>query len=51
MLISSTELDKWIEGILLYHLTDIIQVWCAEFDHIDDGDTRRDPLPLRDMTC
>jgi hypothetical protein len=28
----------------------MIQVWCAEFDRTDDGDTRRDPLPLRDIT-
>ena len=44
------ELDKRIEGILLQRLTHIIQVWCTEFDRTDDGDTRRDPLPLRDIT-
>ncbi|KAG9310418.1 dynein heavy chain, N-terminal region 1-domain-containing protein [Chiua virens] len=44
------ELDKRIEGILLQRLTHIIQVWCSEFDRVDDGDGRRDPLPLRDMT-
>ncbi|KAI9572528.1 dynein heavy chain, N-terminal region 1-domain-containing protein [Boletus coccyginus] len=44
------ELDKRIESILLQRLTHIIQVWCSEFDRTDDGDTRRDPLPLRDMT-
>ncbi|KAF8883831.1 dynein heavy chain, N-terminal region 1-domain-containing protein [Infundibulicybe gibba] len=43
------ELDKRIEEILLQRLTHIIQVWCAEFDRTDDNDTRRDPLPLRDM--
>ncbi|KAH7884160.1 dynein heavy chain, N-terminal region 1-domain-containing protein [Phlebopus sp. FC_14] len=44
------ELDKRIEGILLQRLTHIIQIWCSEFDRTDDGDTRRDPLPLRDIT-
>lgn len=44
------ELDKRIEGILLQRLTHIIQVWCTEFDRTDDGDTRRDTLPLRDVT-
>ncbi|KAG6890505.1 hypothetical protein C0995_007704 [Termitomyces sp. Mi166 len=44
------ELDKKIEGILLQRLTQIIQVWCAEFDRVDDGDIRRDTLPLRDIT-
>ena len=44
------ELDKRIEGILLQRLTHVIQVWCSEFDRTDDGDTRRDPLPLRDIT-
>jgi hypothetical protein len=43
------ELDKRIETILLQRLTHIIQVWCAEFDRVDDGDTRRD-VPLRDIT-
>lgn len=44
------ELDKRIESILLQRLTHIIQVWCSEFDRTDDGDTRRDSLPLRDMS-
>ncbi|KAF8959823.1 cytoplasmic dynein heavy chain 1 [Flammula alnicola] len=44
------ELDKRIEGILLQRLTHIIQVWCSEFDRTDDGDTRRDQPPLRDIT-
>ena len=43
------ELDKRIESILLQRLSHIIQVWCTEFDRVDDGDTRRD-LPLRDIT-
>ena len=43
------ELDKRIETILLQRLTHIIQVWCTEFDRVDDGDTRRD-VPLRDIT-
>ena len=42
------ELDKRIESILLQRLTQIIQVWCAEFDRVDD-DTRRD-VSLRDIT-
>jgi hypothetical protein len=42
------ELDKRIESILLQRLTHIIQVWCAEFDRVDD-DTRRD-VSLRDIT-
>ncbi|KAA1475369.1 cytoplasmic dynein heavy chain 1 [Dentipellis sp. KUC8613] len=37
------ELDKKIEGILLQRLTQIIQVWCSEFDRSDD-DMRRDPV-------
>ncbi|KAF8139617.1 dynein heavy chain, N-terminal region 1-domain-containing protein [Boletus edulis] len=41
-----SELDKRIEDILLQRLTHIIQVWCSEFDRTDDGDTRRDPLPM-----
>ncbi|KAG1741853.1 dynein heavy chain, N-terminal region 1-domain-containing protein [Suillus paluster] len=44
------DLDKRIEGILLQRLGYIIQVWCSEFDRTDDGDARRDPLPLRDIT-
>ena len=43
------DLDKRIEGILLQRLGYIIQVWCSEFDRTDDGDARRDPLPLRDI--
>lgn len=43
------ELDKRIETILLQRLANIIQVWCAEFDRVDE-DTRRDTLPLRDIT-
>lgn len=43
------DLDKRIEGILLQRLGYIIQVWCSEFDRIDDGDARRDPLHLRDI--
>ena len=43
------ELDKRIEGILLQRLTHIIQVWCAEFDRVDDSDTRRDLLLVRDV--
>lgn len=41
------ELDKRIEGILLQRLSHIIKVWCAEFDRVDDGDSRRE-LPVRD---
>ena len=43
------ELDKRIQGIPLQRLTHIIQVWCAEFDRVDDSDTRRDLLPVRDV--
>ena len=43
------ELDKRIETILLQRLAHIVQVWCAEFDRADE-DTRRDTLPLRDIT-
>ena len=43
------EQDKRIEGILLQRLTHIIQAWCAEFDGVDDSDTRRDLLPVRDV--
>ena len=43
------DLDKRIEGILLQRLVYITQVWCSEFDRADDGDARRDPLPLRDI--
>ncbi|KAF8627873.1 hypothetical protein AX15_004203 [Amanita polypyramis BW_CC] len=44
------ELDKRIEGVLLQRLTQCIQVWCSEFDRIDDGDMRRDTVPIRDIT-
>jgi dynein heavy chain 1 len=44
------ELDKRIESVLLQRLTQCIQVWCSEFDRVDDGDTRRDTLLLRDVT-
>ncbi|KAG2064001.1 cytoplasmic dynein heavy chain 1 [Suillus decipiens] len=44
------DLDKRIEVILLQRLGYIIQVWCSEFDRTDDGDARRDPMPLRDIT-
>jgi len=43
------ELDKRIEGILLQRLTQIIQVWCTEFDRADDSDTRRDLPLIRDL--
>lgn len=42
------ELDTRIEGILLKRLSHIIQVWCSEFDRVDED--RRDMLPLRDLT-
>ncbi|KAL1716082.1 dynein heavy chain [Schizophyllum commune] len=42
------ELDKRIESILLQRLTQIIQVWCSEFDRQDD--TERALPPLRDIT-
>ena len=42
------ELDKRIEGILHQRLTHIIQVWCAEFDRVDDSDTRKDS-PVRNV--
>ncbi|KAJ3566624.1 hypothetical protein NP233_g6881 [Leucocoprinus birnbaumii] len=38
------ELDKRIESILLQRLVAIIQVWCAEFDRNEDGETRRDTV-------
>ncbi|KAL0950546.1 hypothetical protein HGRIS_007353 [Hohenbuehelia grisea] len=44
------DLDKRIESIFLQRLTQIIQVWCSEFDRVDDGEMRRDTLPLRDIT-
>ncbi|KAF8220283.1 hypothetical protein L208DRAFT_1382708 [Tricholoma matsutake] len=43
------ELDNQIETILLQQLLHIIQVWCAEFNRIDE-DTHCDTLPLRDIT-
>jgi len=44
------ELDKRIEGILLQRLTQIIQVWCTEFDRTDeDGGMIRRDAPLRDL--
>jgi dynein heavy chain 1 len=43
------DLDKRIEGILLQRLTQIIQVWCSEFDRTDDNDTRRDLPSIRDL--
>lgn len=42
------QLDQKIEDILLQRLTHIIQVWCTEFDRVDDAD--RSTLPLRDIT-
>lgn len=42
------ELDKRIEEMLLQRLTQIIKVWCEEFDRSEDGEPR--PLPLRDVT-
>lgn len=44
------ELDQRIEGILLQRLVQTIQLWCSEFDRTDDGDGRREPLVLRDIT-
>lgn len=43
------ELDQKIEGILLQRLTQIIQVWCSEFDRAEDGDGRREALAPRDL--
>jgi hypothetical protein len=43
------ELDKRIEGTFLQRPAHIIQVWCAEFDRVDDSATRRDLLPVRDV--
>jgi dynein heavy chain 1 len=44
------DLDKRIEGILLQRLTQIIQVWCTEFDRTEDDISivRRD-VPMREM--
>jgi dynein heavy chain 1 len=39
------ELDDRIAGILLQRLTQIIQVWCTEFNKADDGE-----IVMRDMT-
>lgn len=43
------ELDKRIEGILLQRLTQIILVWCAEFDRTDEDAAIRRDAPLRDV--
>ena len=43
------ELDERISGILLQRLIHVIQVWCAEFERTEDGDTRRETV-LRDIT-
>ncbi|KAJ8515286.1 hypothetical protein ONZ45_g7260 [Pleurotus djamor] len=40
------DLDKRIETILLQRLTQTIQIWCSEFDRVDDGSFRRDILPV-----
>ena len=45
------ELDQKIESILLQRLTHIIQVWCAEFDRIDEDGGRREPLASRNTTA
>ena len=42
------ELDQQIKGIL-QKVTHIIQVWYATFDRLDDSDTQRDLLPVRDV--
>jgi len=36
------ELDKRIEKILLQRLGSIIEVWCAEFDRNEDGESKRE---------
>lgn len=38
------ELDKRIEKILLQRLRSIIQVWCAEFDRNEDGESKRESI-------
>ncbi|KAG8937242.1 hypothetical protein FRC03_010096 [Tulasnella sp. 419] len=43
-----SELDQRIEVILLARLTNIIQLWCTDFDRIEEGDGRRDVVILRD---
>ena len=43
------ELDKRIEGILLQRLTQIIQVWCPEFDRMDEDAVIWRDAPLRDL--
>jgi hypothetical protein len=43
------ELEKRIGGILPQRLTHTIQVWCAELDRVNDSNTRRDLLPVRDV--
>ncbi|KAF8919991.1 dynein heavy chain [Mucidula mucida] len=42
------DLDKSIEIILLQRLTQVIHVWCQEFDRTDDGEIRRD-MPSREV--
>ena len=44
------ELDERIEGILLVRLAHIIQLWCTEFDRVEDDDTRREVGVIRDAT-
>ena len=41
-------LDQRIEGILLQRLSNIIRLWCIEFEKSED-DSRRDTA-LRDVT-
>jgi hypothetical protein len=43
-----SELDKRIENVLLQRLSQIIKVWCTEFDRTEDLDLRRDAFPLRE---
>lgn len=43
------ELDKRIENIFLQRLTSIIQVWCTEFDRSDEGELRKDTLPVSNL--
>lgn len=38
------ELDKRIESILLQRLVSTIQVWCAEFDRNEDGESKRENI-------
>ncbi|OSX67981.1 hypothetical protein POSPLADRAFT_1176995 [Postia placenta MAD-698-R-SB12] len=44
------ELDQRIEAILLRRLSHTIQLWCQEFDRVEDADGRREPPALRDIT-